>query len=563
MFSRFAVIGTLALALVAGSLAPATAATTTVTYTGRVTAAGKALPKPVHVRWYEPATGLNASTLTRADGTYSLLVPGRVSQWVLVANPYEAERSYYDNYQDLRTFAPQYVGADGATDHAWEGLELRPAPTEDATVDIDLVPAGTVVGTVTGGGEGTEVFLERADGGRTFVDGKRVRDGSYVFRFLIPGRYRILVHRGGTWTPVHTTTVTVLGGDEIPVRTDLRAGGTVTGRLLRSGRPVAGVEVTLAGTYFARRLTSDAQGRYRADDVPPGTYRISESGDENGWTSGSGLLKVTSNATTTRDLTLVREGRLTVDAGGQDVALADADGTWRRWLFSDHSLTLPPGQYLVWTKAKSGWSRTAVTIRSGKLTQTGKLRADHPFVTVRGKITGGGASTTSRPKTVRVCDLMCDVPPTGFTPAPVSVAADGTFVATSVIPGAVSVTASQKGWQPVTKKTVTGGSSTRVDVRLTTQGGALRVKLVTPNGVPLTGWVSLTSDTVTESFWLENGSIDTWDGRIAPGTYRITSDRILGSRGAATPFWLDVPGTFTVRPGERLDLGTVRTVLQR
>jgi len=558
MFARSTVTGLVTLALLVSALVPATAAEGTVTYTGRVTAQGEAPPRAVQVSWRQPATGRSGSVSTAADGTYALVVPTDVTDWVLTANT---------GPDDPRTFAPAYVGAGGRTDHGWQGVPLRPAATADATVDIDLDPTGSVDVTVTGAGSpSAHAWISRLDG--TSVPGqtaKRIDDGRVQFRYLVPGRYRV-----GAWlksgVEVTSGVVTVRAGERSTTRVPEVPPGTVTGRLVGFGKPQPGVTVTLQsadthGTYL-RSTTSDANGRYRFTQVPVGTYRVAEGADDNGWSSGSALIKVTSGATTTRHLTLVREGAIHVPSTDGFVFLADANGRFlREPPPARRRYTVPPGRYYVYSVGE-GWVRTLVTVRAGKVTSTGHLRASRTFVALTGTVTGGGGTTWQDPlKKVVVCDLDCTDHTHGAT-----VGTDGTFMVRNLVPGAAHVTVKQKGWVPTEVDTQIGDLGSRIALRLTDRQRTVRARLHY-RGVPFRGNVHLVQHgTVTYAWSHTADGIDS-GATVDPGTYRVELSSTTGSsRGLETPFWYTLPAehrVITVERSKDLDLGTIELVLNR
>lgn len=557
MLSKSAVVGVVTFALVTAATAPAAAAEDDVTYTGRVTAAGAALTGQTHVGWFEPASGDYHSVVTAPDGTYSLPVPVTASEWVLVAN---------DEYGDPRTYAPEFVGADGQSDYAWQPLVLRPDAAQDATVDIDLDLRGSIVGTAAGFTPGRAwVDLKRADGKGYLYDAQRdvQDDGTFQFRDLVPGRYRVILQpsRGGR-TATTSDVVTVRPGQEATLSMVGSKGGTVTGRLLGFGKPVAGVRVTISGDGAPADTTTDAQGRYRFSGLPAGTYRVAESGQDNGWRSGSGLVKVTVGATTTRDLTLEREGALVVRAPDQLVVLARADGTRVRELDRTR-ITAAPGTYYVYAASGLRWTRTLVTIRAGKVTDAGTMRPDKAFVSLRGAVTGGDTGDGAKKRTVAVCDVLCG----GTDGRAATVRADGTYRVTGLVPGIAHVQAEQTGWQPgrVTAR-IGAASTTNLQLSLTTENARVR-GVLRYRGAPVTGTVTFSrNDAPGLMRELTGGTLDTGAARLAPGTYRMTLNASAGNVLVGAPFWYDLPSaltTVTVKPGQTLDLGTVEVAFRR
>ncbi len=542
-------------ALLLGGLTPATAADDVV-YSGRVTAEGEAPPRPVQVSWREPATGRTGTTTTSADGTYALPVPTDATAWVLTANT---------GADDPRTFAPAYVGAGGRTDYAWQGVPLRPAATADATVDIDLDRTGSVGATVAGAeSTSAHAWIQRLDG--TPIRGqhaKGIEDGKVQFRYLVPGRYRIQAWlKSGV--EITSDVVTVRAGERSTTSLPATPPGTVTGRLVGSDAPRPGVEVTLqsadADGRYLRSTTSDATGRYRFTRVPVGTYRLAESADDNGWSSGSALLKVTSGATTTRHLTLTREGTIYVPSADGTVYLADANAKGIRQPLRSR-FTVPPGRYYVYSIGDL-WIRKPVTVRAGKVTTTGHLRGNRTAVALAGNVTGGDKGTWQDPRReVVVCGVDC----VDYTHG-AAVGRNGDFVARGLVPGAARVTVRQKGWVSTETDTQIDDGGSRIALRLTERQGSVRVRLYY-RGVPFDGNVNLMQHGSVTSSW-DHPAHGLYTGAaVDPGTYRLTLSPSIGhTRDDEVPYWYTLPAAYrviTVERGKNLDLGDVELVLNR
>ena len=54
----------------------------------------------------------------------------------------------------------------------------------------------------------------------------------------------------------------------------LSKGGTIIGRLVEGGEPIAGMTVHLWGQLPGRQAATDREGRFRLDSVPAGEYML-------------------------------------------------------------------------------------------------------------------------------------------------------------------------------------------------------------------------------------------------------------------------------------------------
>ena len=174
------------------------------------------------------------------------------------------------------------------------------------------VAAGTLAGVIrsadTGAGVTDVVVVVQGEGARTPVQDHTDAAGAYTIAGLAPGRYHVTIARDadtlgdeqvtilpgrltgldlvvGPWpaaTDAMTPHPTVAGGAPLwryrPTDADPRTGaveGTVTetGQRTRLGGAV--ITVTDGDGRLIADAVSDDSGRYRCDDLPPGTYVVS------------------------------------------------------------------------------------------------------------------------------------------------------------------------------------------------------------------------------------------------------------------------------------------------
>lgn len=165
---------------------------------------------------------------------------------------------------------------------------------------MELQPYPSLSGRVTDDASGSaiaEAALElwQAGSGRRYFSNS-TSDGSYRFTAVPPGSYALRARRNGYITEVHSDIVclgdpltecgtvnllqfTAAGNDQV-VDVDLSPAARVSGQLeLADGRPAHGYTSVLLLAADGRELyrvevNVDSQGRYVAENLPSGSYRI-------------------------------------------------------------------------------------------------------------------------------------------------------------------------------------------------------------------------------------------------------------------------------------------------
>lgn len=159
-------------------------------------------------------------------------------------------------------------------------------------IDIATTRAGEISGRVSGSAARVRVDLF-APTGRLALRQRTTADGSYRFRDLPAGDYRLAFHRApansslaAEWWQnradgiglAGATPVTVAGDVVTGISPTLDPGGSVVGRLLdRAGDPVAGCVVKARGrdgSLAIRRAVSDARGRFTIGGLSTARYLV-------------------------------------------------------------------------------------------------------------------------------------------------------------------------------------------------------------------------------------------------------------------------------------------------
>jgi Carboxypeptidase regulatory-like domain len=173
------------------------------------------------------------------------------------------------------------------------------APSENSNVPPGSVK-GRVVAVDNGQGMGKVILslipAERGEQGRPLTV-RTTPDGSYDFKQVPPGRYRLFASRNGYARQGYgqkpgsendlasATPLDVRSGETLDnVNLSLLRGGAIEGRVLdQDGEPVARIQAALIRARYVqgRRVLqpagsdqTDDRGQFRIYDIPPGTYYL-------------------------------------------------------------------------------------------------------------------------------------------------------------------------------------------------------------------------------------------------------------------------------------------------
>ena len=166
----------------------------------------------------------------------------------------------------------EHVVSASATGYATSLKTAIVAPAQATTVDFALSPPGTVTGRVTdaSSGAGISGAVLTYDGGSTTTDAS----GNYTIAGIASGIQTITASATGHDSVQQTLTVPPNASVELDFVLTISATyitGQVTDRT--SGQVLAGATVAYAG----RSTMTDANGIYRLDNTPPGTYHVTAS----------------------------------------------------------------------------------------------------------------------------------------------------------------------------------------------------------------------------------------------------------------------------------------------
>jgi hypothetical protein len=241
-------------------------------YTGTITSAATGEPVTYAcVQAYATPSNVVGSGCTSAGGRYTFYAP---------MGTYRLR--FFD---PNRNFATQWAyGAD-----SYESATPVAAGTGIGTVvDVALLPAGAVVGTVTDAATGEPVYgcVDVRPVGSDDFAGYACTDGAGRYRAVVPdpGQYHVHIaadYYVEEWANDRPTreladTVTVSGGQETTVDAALTPLGQVTGRVTDlHGNPLAYMTIgAVDGNQFVWSTETDYDGNYRLRGLPAGQYHV-------------------------------------------------------------------------------------------------------------------------------------------------------------------------------------------------------------------------------------------------------------------------------------------------
>ena len=207
-----------------------------------------------------------------------------------------------------------------------------------STTDVRLTQSGSLTGILRrSNGVAVAGVLVADNFGREVTT---AADGRYTFETYRPGPVTLnslLYPSDGQFGSnlVTARSYTIVAGQTLESDLTFPAAGTLQGTITRTGGvPASGVTVSAYGpAAFSRWTITDAQGRYRLDDLLAGAYQV-QALEPRTQRPTTASVTIANSATTTQDLTVIAVGSATVT-----VKLANAQPAVSAWVWLDPSNT--------------------------------------------------------------------------------------------------------------------------------------------------------------------------------------------------------------------------------
>lgn len=279
------------------------------------------------------ASGAVQGTVFRSDGTTP--VPGaRVSiDRFLPGLPSTLVTDFQGRYAfdlvSLGTFTIDVT--DPATGDRGRATNQVSANGENRTIDIRLNGLGRVMVTVRDASgnliNGAQVSLSSQTAFSDVQSGATGPDGTVIFDRVLAGSFGVSATDPLTLLGGSVTGSVAIGGST-SVLVSLQPAGTILGRILAPGGtlPAAGTAVRLTAFDFLRQSTSGADGSFRFDAVPLGTYALEAVEAGRLRARETGITLAANGDVVTRNLTLVGLGTVTGQVLNPDGTVAPGVG---------------------------------------------------------------------------------------------------------------------------------------------------------------------------------------------------------------------------------------------
>lgn len=460
-------------------------------------------------------TSLPAWTVVRADAQGRYRVAG-------VAQGAHTLAAFAGDYRSVDTLPVTVEAGERRT-----GLLLR--------VESTAIVRGRVLEEDGRGVAGATVTAS-ARGREYRVTAVSQRDGSFVLSGVAHGGNVVDVHPHG----LASTLIEVASGDARELVLSVPSTGTLCGRVLRDGKPLADIEVVASGAPSDGAVT-DSDGRFVIRGVPPGTQQVSVRGARGAHFEPAHVAAET-GAVTNVELAgrpaAVVSGRV-VDRGGKPLAdlrvslratpgARDAPGLGYSMTAtgSDGEFTfasVPPGRYQIAVRDRligmpGILAEASLTVSAGDdAVSLSEIEVEEPRMTITGYVTDASGKPRAHVG-VRVQRASLRQRAGLWAGPQAWTGADGRFLITNLPAGDYSVHASTvHGEEAIAAKVPAGG---HVALQLAASG-AVEGRLVDFRAWPRVTAKRLDGPLVIRTVLADGGAFRFPD--LPPGTYALVA----------------------------------------
>jgi protocatechuate 3,4-dioxygenase beta subunit len=341
----------------------------------------------------------------------------------------------------------------------------------------------------------------------TFTDA----DGKFAFLALAPDSFQVSTGRFENMAAGQQQSVTVPDGGVARVEFRLESSGagtvSVSGKVTQGGEPVSGASVfVIDGRGFEAgvTVTTDAQGRYEAPGLEPGSLRVTATVGTSDTYSITRSVSVAEGQSGTLDLefgtqrirgrVVEEDGRTPLSAADVSVEAADAAseaGGWsavRAWVNTDRegvfqAAGLQPGRYRLRVShlGRASITTDPLVLAEGEVKDVGAIRLP-VGASVRGRVT----DSEGRPVEAAGITLRDAAGKDVFLFSLFSTGSDGRYEVQGLALGSYTVRFDAKGYAPVEVPATLRADGAVVDAVLS-KGGAVEVTVEDATGRPVPG----------------------------------------------------------------------------
>ena len=575
MKSRITTVA-IALALVGAFAAPASAAqAASATVSGTVEYEGTPI-RGVVVGWFKPSTGTFKTATSGSDGGYSLELPGSGQKYVLFAN---LDMTNTKQTRVKKNYVGVFYGDGDERDFAYQTVDPYTASATADAVDIELAKPGSIFGTDYHL-KNQPVELQTLGG--TTVDSSIDDQGNMDFSNLVPGKYRVVTNIDYDYGyGVTDEVLTVESGEDTRFDAGVFSGGYISGTATNSsGKPAAGVEVTLTPTFsgsdpdHTTTDVTDSKGKYSFRHLHGSSYDVTfsragntsnqKTGDRGYLAETEEITGITETSKIVHDVTLATGGRVrgefasTSKDSENTITLLNANGTVINGDYYypvDGKFTfgsLKSGRYTAYftNHVGSKYEKKSFTVTAGKTTDLGTIKRTSKGVSLSGTVSNFDPAFASYYSSVQATKV-------GGPNYYAYIDKHGKYSLKGLVPGTYTVRVFVEGREDK-GYTVSVTSNTNKTLAVGTKWGTVKAKLTVDGSVIPKGVLSLGE---RYNFWSGQFSKGAWSITAPAGSYgRIGWFSTTAVFQGKSPYWLTLPDDtlpVTIKAGTTKDLGTI------